>query len=308
MTKKSSEKKKKTSPDYSLIVRKIIEGSGDATISKLAAGLYIVATPIGHLGDISLRALVTLASADRIACEDTRMTGLLLARYGLKKTLLSYHDHSADEKQLAILKHIAAGEAVALVSDAGMPLIADPGYKLVRQCREQGYDVTVVPGANAALTALSGSGLPTDRFLFVGFLPPKKTARLKALAEVQSIVATQIFYEAPQRLAESLEDMASLLGASRPAVVARELTKLYEETRRGSLGELALYYKENPPKGEIVILLSPPENNEASQQDIDALLTEQLQTYSLRDAVAVVATITGLKKGDVYKRALALTS
>jgi len=284
-----------------------MEGSGDIAISKLAPGLYIVATPIGHLGDISLRALVTLSSVDRVACEDTRLTGLLLARYGIKKSLLSYHDHNADEKRLTLIKYLEAGEAIALVSDAGMPLIADPGYKLVRMCREEGYEVTVIPGANAALTALAGSGLPTDRFLFVGFLPAKKAARQNALKELQLPSATLIFYEAPQRLAASLEDMVAIFGGECQAVIARELTKLYEETRRGSLLELVRYYSENSPKGEIVIILSPRHEVLLKNHDVEALLKEQLKTSSLRDAVAAITEMTGLKKGDVYKQALALT-
>jgi 16S rRNA (cytidine1402-2'-O)-methyltransferase len=298
--------KQKTSLDYPNLARKLFEASGEIRSSKLPAGLYVVATPIGHLGDISLRALATLAQADRIACEDTRVSGGMLAKYGIRKTLLSYHDHNAEKQRPVILKHIAAGEAVALISDAGMPLIADPGNKLVRACREAGFPVTVIPGANAALTALAGSGMPSDRFLFVGFLPPKSAARQKVIATLRDVPVTLIFYEAAQRLAATLADFAKIFGGERPAAVARELTKLFEETRRGNLAELAEFYGEVQVKGEITLVIGPPDESAAPVHDLDALLKKHMQDMSVRDAVEAVSAISGVKKGEVYARALKL--
>ncbi len=267
-----------------------------------------MATPIGHRGDITLRALVTLSSADVIACEDTRNSGALLAHYGIKKKqLISYHDHNADGRRPEILKHIAEGASVALISDAGMPLIADPGYKLVRDCRDAGYDVVVIPGANAAITALAGSGLPTDHFYFAGFLPPKSTARQKAIAALQAAPATLVFYESPQRLADTMQDLAKVLGGARLAAVARELTKLYEETRRGTLQELADFYEDADVKGEIVIIVAPPDADAAPAHDLDALLKQHMAELSLRDAVAAVCALTNIKKSEVYARALKLS-
>jgi 16S rRNA (cytidine1402-2'-O)-methyltransferase len=284
----------------------VVETSRDAAPSK--PGLYVVATPIGHLGDITLRALVTLARADVVACEDTRVSGGLLSKYGIKKPLLPYHDHNAATAGPKILEKIAGGAAVALISDAGMPLVSDPGYRLVCTCQEAGYPVTVIPGANAALTALAGSGLPTNEFHFVGFLPSKKIARQKAIDDLRSIPGTLIFYEAPPRLGDALADMAKGLGADRSAAVARELTKFYEETRRGTLGELAEYYAERDVKGEIVVLVgAAAEKAEAEKPDIDALLKQALRTESLRDAVATVSEMTGAKKSDVYAQALKLS-
>jgi 16S rRNA (cytidine1402-2'-O)-methyltransferase len=274
----------------------------------LPAGLYVVATPIGHLGDISLRALATLAAAETIACEDTRPSGAMLAKYGIKKPLIAYHDHNAAKQRPHILRRVAGGEAVALISDAGMPLIADPGYKLVRACHEAGLAVTVIPGASAAITALAGSGLPTDRFFFAGFLPPKSAARKKAIASLRDIPATLIFYEAPQRLASSLADLAAGLGKTREAVVARELTKLFEESRHGALEELAAFYEEREVKGEITLVVAPPEESADAAVDLDALLKKHMKDMSLRDAVAAVAALTGIKKGAVYARALAMVS
>lgn len=297
-------KKQKTSPDYPLFVRKLFEASLDIKASKPVPGLYVVATPIGNLGDISLRALVVLASADLVLCEDTRTGGALLAKFGIKKPLLSCHDHNENERRPNILKRLAAGGAVALISDAGMPLIADPGYRLVRACREAGHAVTVIPGANAALTALAGSGLPTDKFHFAGFLPPKSTARRKFLGTLKHIPATLIVYETPQRLGAALKDLADILGERREAAVARELTKLFEETKRGTLSELAGFYAAQEPKGEIVIVIAPPDEAAAPAQDIDALLRDHLKTMSVRDAASAVSALTGIRKGEAYARAL----
>jgi 16S rRNA (cytidine1402-2'-O)-methyltransferase len=304
---KTPERKNKSSPDYPLLARQWVEmlqASGDAAISKLPPALYVVATPIGHLGDISLRALVTLLSVDSIACEDTRTSGGMLAKYGIKKPLVSYHDHNATEAGPKLLALIASGHAVALVSDAGMPLVSDPGYRLVRDCIEAGHEVVVIPGANAALTALAGSGLPTDRFHFAGFLPPKSAARQSAIAELKNIAATLIIHEAPQRLAGSLKDLAKVLGDNRNAAVARELTKLFEETKRGTLAELAEFYRQQDIKGEIVIIIGPPDIVQTTEQDLDVLLKDHLRTLSVRDAVTAVGALTGAKKSAIYARAL----
>ncbi len=274
----------------------------------MPAGLFVVATPIGHLGDITLRALVTLASVEIIACEDTRVSGGMLAKYGIKKKLATYHDHNAAEADKFILHEIQSGKSVALISDAGMPLLSDPGYGLVNACLSANVNVTIIPGANAALMALAGSGLPTDQFHFTGFLPVKTTARKKALAELTTTQGTLIFHESPQRLAESLADMVEILGGSRLAVVARELTKLFEEMRRGTLASLAEHYATNDAKGEIVILVAPAADDECKpDMDIDALLSDALRTYTLRDAVAAVSAISGVKKSEVYSRALKLS-
>ncbi len=288
------------------MARQIVEASRDGDASKLLPGLYVVATPIGNLGDISLRALTTLEKVDRIACEDTRHSGNLLNQFGIKKPLLSYHDHNADKVRPRIFAHIASGEAVALISDAGMPLIADPGFKLVRDCREAGHAVTVVPGANAALTALAGAGLPMEQFCFAGFLPAKSVARQKVIEALEKNETTLVFYEAPQRLAETLVDLEKILGGSRQAVVARELTKLFEETNKGTLAELAGHFRNHPAKGEIVIIVARPEKQAAAGNaaGLDEILKEVLRTQSLRDAVATASDMTGIRKGEVYARAL----
>ena len=301
-------KKRKSSPDYASWAARLLaecEASAGDAASKLPAGLYVVAVPIGNLGDITLRALQTLAGCDAVACEDTRVTGGLLHRYGIKQKLISYHDHNALGRQPELLARLAAGEAVALVSDAGTPLISDPGYKLVQACRAAGYPVTALPGASALLTALACGGLPTDQFLFAGFLPSKPTAREKALLALKSIPATLVFYEAPPRLDATLAAMAKIFGAERPAAVARELTKLYETVETGTLAELAArFHTEKTPKGEIVLMIAPPAPTQAEAPPLDALLREALRTHSLRDAVAAVSAATGIKKSEVYQRAL----
>jgi len=268
----------------------------------------VVATPIGHLGDITLRALTVLAQADAIACEDTRNSHILLKAFGIEKPTFSYHDHNADVRRPEVLKRLQRGEVLALISDAGMPAIADPGFKLVRDCREAGIPVHVIPGANAALTALASSGLPTDRFTFAGFLPQKSVARKKALLTFKAWATTLVFYESPQRLADCLSDLAGGLGKKRPAAVARELTKYFEEIRRGTLEELADYYAKNQAKGEIVIVVGRSEADETACFDLDKLLSERLKILSVRDAVAEVADMTGLPKKEVYAKALILSS
>jgi 16S rRNA (cytidine1402-2'-O)-methyltransferase len=280
---------------------------GEAEATGLAPGLYIVATPIGNLGDISLRALDVLRRADAILCEDTRVTATLARRYGLTAERVAYHDHNADAVRPGLIARLAAGAALALVSDAGTPLISDPGFKLVRETVAAGIPVIPVPGASAALAALTVAGLPTDRFLFAGFLPPRSAARRHALRELAPVQASLIFYETAPRLAEALADMAAMLG-DRPAAVARELTKLHEEIRRESLAALAEHYrKAGPPKGEIVVIVGPPLAEVAvSDADLDAQLRSALETASLREASAAVAAVTGLPRRQVYARALAL--
>jgi len=299
-------KEKSSSPDYPKLGQIAVEASGNEDACKPQAGLYLIATPIGHLGDITLRALATLAKVDLILCEDTRNSGVLLQAFGIKRPTFSYHDHNADSRRPEILRRIVKGEAIALISDAGMPAIADPGFKLVRDCREAGVCVTVIPGANAAITAVAGSGLPTDQFYFSGFLPPKSVARKKEIAALKSLAATLIFYESPQRLGACLADLAEILGPTRSAVIARELTKFYEETRSGTLGELAAHYCAHEAKGEIVILVG--KGSEENSMDIDALLAERLKHLTVRDAVAEVAEMTGGAKKEIYARALLLSA
>jgi len=267
----------------------------------------VVATPIGNLGDITLRGLWVLRNADRILCEDTRVTARLLARFGIDKPLEPYHDHNADRVRPGVLEALRRGETLALVSDAGTPLVSDPGYKLVREALAAGLPVTAAPGASAALTALVLSGLPPDAFLFAGFLPPRSAARRRALGQWREVPATLIFYEGPSRLAAALADMVDTIG-DREAAVARELTKRHEEVRRGRLGELAAHYrKAGPPRGEAVIVVGPPSPDAAPPEaDIAARLDELLTGHSLRDAVAILAEETGLARRRLYEQALAI--
>ena len=276
-------------------------------MSKPAAGLYLTAVPIGNAGDITLRALDLLRTADAIACEDTRTTRRLLSLYGIGTKLIAYHEHNAAEMRPEILRRVRDGQAIALVSDAGMPLISDPGYKLARAARDEGLPVTCLPGASAPLVGLLLSGLPSDRFLFAGFPPPKSAARRPFLAELAPTGATLILFEAPHRLPECLADMAVVLG-DREAAVTRELTKLFEEVRRGPLPELAAHYAEaGPPKGEIVIVVGPPgAAARPSEEDLAGQLRRALANMSLRDAVEAVAAATGEPKREVYRLALDL--
>lgn len=274
---------------------------------SLAPGLHVVATPIGNLGDISIRALATLAAADAIACEDTRVTAVLLRHYDIQAPLIAYHDHNAARQRPKLLAALAAGKAIALVSDAGTPLVSDPGYRLVNEARAAGHAVVPVPGASAMLAALVAAGLPSDAFLFAGFLPPKSAARRVRLAELAAVPATLVFYETGPRLAAALADMAEVLSGGRQAAVARELTKVFESVRGGRLGELAeTYAAEDPPKGEIVVLVGPPVAQAPSPGDADRLLAELLKDRPLSRAVAEAADLTGLKRRDLYSRALAL--
>ena len=274
--------------------------------TELMPGLYLVATPIGNLGDISLRALAVLNGADRIFCEDTRVTGKLLTRYGISTSLGAYHDYNAEQVRPAVLTALRRGERVALVSDAGTPLVSDPGYKLVRAALAKDLPVTAIPGPNAAVTALILSGLSPDAFLFAGFLPPRKAARRRALARWVAVEATLVFYESTLRLAESLADMAEVLG-DREAAVARELTKLHEEVRRGRLADLVAHYRlAGPPRGEAVVVVGEPEHSEPDEAEVDQRLRSALAELGLREATAKVAAETGMPRGKLYRRALAM--
>lgn len=269
-----------------------------------AGGLYLVATPIGNLGDISLRALELLAGADVIACEDTRVTRKLTERYGIATPLMAYHEHNAEEARPKIMARLDEGQAVALVSDAGTPLISDPGYKLVRATIESGHAVTALPGASAVMDALNVAGLPTDRFFFEGFLPPKQAGRQKRIAELANIPATLVLFESGPRLGAALADLSEGLG-ERQASVCRELTKLHEEVRRGDLAELAAHYAgDAETRGEIVIVVAPPAEEEATAGDVDELLRKALARVSVKDAVGEVALATGRPRREVYQRAL----
>jgi len=277
--------------------------SSDPT--PLAPGLYIVATPIGNLGDLTPRAADILARADLIAVEDSRVTGKLLNHIGVKRTMLPYHDHNADRVRPGLVARLGS-EAIALVSDAGTPLISDPGYKLVRDARAAGHTIVTIPGACAAIAALTLSGLPSDRFFFHGFLPAKTKAKADAIAGVAAIDATLVFYESGPRLAATLEALAAGLG-DRPAAVAREITKAFEQCVDGSLSDLAARYADAPPKGEIVIVVGPPAPAEAANtDDADALLASALEHMSPGKAASEVADITGLPRRELYARALAM--
>jgi 16S rRNA (cytidine1402-2'-O)-methyltransferase len=278
-------------------------GSGRESEAGLLA---LVATPIGNLGDISARALETLREADLIACEDTRVTGNLLTKFEIRRPTLPYHDHNAETMRPKLIARLLQGETVALVSDAGMPLISDPGYKLVRDATAAGIAITVIPGPSAPLAALVLSGLPSDRFLFAGFLPVKDAARRQVLQELKAVPATLLFFETGPRLADSLGTCADVLG-DRPAAVARELTKLHEEVRRDTLGELARHYQERgAPKGEIVVVIGPPLPDQ-TVFDVDAGLETALRTMGVKEAATAVAAASGKPKREIYARALALS-
>jgi 16S rRNA (cytidine1402-2'-O)-methyltransferase len=264
-----------------------------------------VATPIGNLRDITLRALDVLAGADLILAEDTRVTAKLLSAYGIKARLDRYDEHAAARARPKALAALAAGARVALVSDAGTPLVSDPGYRLVVEAAAAGAPVFPIPGASAALAALSIAGLPTDRFLFVGFPPPKSAARRMFLAELKNVQATLIFFEGASRLGASLIDMATLLGP-RPAAVARELTKLHETVLRSDLASLAADPALAAPKGEVVVVVAPPAETVARPEDAEAALAEALHRLSPADAAREVANATGLPRRDLYRQALAL--
>ena len=272
-------------------------------------GLYLVSTPIGNLRDITIRALETLAGADVIACEDTRVTRKLLDHFGIATPLTPYHEHNAASARPKLLARIAGGESVALVSDAGTPMISDPGYKLVRAAHEAGHAVTSMPGPSALLAALTNAGLPTDRFFFEGFLPAKASQRNARIGELARIPATLVLFESGPRLADALSALASGFG-EREAAVCRELTKLHEEVRRDTLSQLAHDYLEGrETRGEIVIVIAPPAESEAppDAEALDEIIRNSLKRLSLKDAVSEIAESTGIPRREVYQRALALT-
>lgn len=271
----------------------------------LEPALYLVATPIGNLGDITLRALETLAGADVLACEDTRVTRVLLDRYGIQNRPYAYHEHNADEAGPRLLAALEAGKSVALVSDAGTPLVSDPGYRLAQSAIEAGYRVVPIPGASAPLAALVGSGLPNDAFLFAGFLPTKDKARRDRLGEFTGVPATLMFFESPHRIAATLVAAADVLGGDRQASVCRELTKSYEEFRRGALSDLAAHYANvDNVKGEIVLVVGPPPERPVEQADVDTILADLARTLPTAKAAAEAARLTGLPRKELYQRLL----
>ncbi len=280
---------------------------GHLSDKAIESALYIVATPIGNLGDITLRALNILQNADAIACEDTRVTGKLLKHFGIKTKMIAYHEHNAEKQSPHILAMLGEGKSVALVSDAGTPLVSDPGYRLIKEAIAGDYKVIPLPGASAPIVALSAAGLPNDAFLFAGFLPPKQAARRARLEAWAETPATLIFFESPRRIAATLEDAAHVLGGARQAVVARELTKLFETFRRASLEDLAALYAEEPtPKGEIVLLVEPAKQRGVDIESVDEELLELLKTVRVKDASEQLSRETGLPKRDLYQRALVL--
>ncbi len=274
----------------------------------LEPALYLVATPIGNLGDITLRALETLAGADVLACEDTRVTRVLLDRYGIATRPYAYHEHNADEVGPRLVAALDEGRSVALVSDAGTPLVSDPGYRLGQFALAAGHKVVPIPGASAPLAALVGSGLPNDAFLFAGFLPTKDKARRDRLGELATVPATLVFFESPHRIGATLAAAADVLGADRPAAVCRELTKTFEEFRRATLAGLAAHYAENPQvKGEIVLVIGPPtEQAPPEAADVDALLAGLVRDMPAGKAATEAARLTGMNRRDLYQRLLEL--
>lgn len=271
----------------------------------LPKGLYIVSTPIGNLRDISLRALDTLANVDEVWSEDTRQTQKLLNYYGLTVKQSSYNDHNAAKRRPKVIEKLKEGKSVALVSDAGTPLVSDPGWKLVVEAIEVGIEIFPIPGTSATLAGLVVSGLPTDRFLFAGFLPPKKSARQKILEELREIQTTLIFFERGSRLANTLKDIGKILGFKRKIAIARELTKLYEEVRRGTIETIIDYYSDQQtPKGEIVVLVGSAEVQSVGISKIDEALKLAMKTQTLKNAVADVSSNLGISKRECYQRAL----
>jgi 16S rRNA (cytidine1402-2'-O)-methyltransferase len=287
--------------------RSYLIGEATVTARPLEPALYPVATPIGNLGDITLRALETLAAADIVACEDTRVTRVLLARYGIRRKPIAYHEHNEAEAGPRLIAALKEGRSVALVSDAGTPLVSDPGYRLVAAALEEGLRVVPVPGASAVLAALTLSGLPSDSFLFAGFLPVRDGQRRHRLEALKNVPATLIFFESPRRLAASLAAMADTLGARRPAAVTRELTKAFEERRGGTLEELAAHYADaGAPKGEVVVCVGPPLPETAEAVDLDRLLLSLSEEMPAAKAAAEAARMTGEAKPALYRRLLEL--
>ncbi len=272
------------------------------------AKLYIVATPIGNLRDITLRAIDTLRQVDIICCEDTRHTAKLLSAHNISTRCMAYHEHNGDAARPVILDKLAQGQSIALVSDAGTPLISDPGYRLVKEVRAAGHEVVPIPGVSAVITALCAAGLPTDQFHFCGFLPPKSAARREKLSALHATTGTLVFYESPRRVADFLTDAAYVFGGNREATIARELTKTYEEFRSGTLASLAEYYHGlETLKGEVVILLAPADTHAAQDApDVEAMLRQALTQYSVKEAAEMVAKATGTPKREVYQLALTI--
>ena len=288
--------------------RNYIIGAHRFEAEPLAPGLHIVATPIGNLGDITLRALATLAAADTVLCEDTRTSAKLMERFAIKARLAPYHEHNAREVRPEILERLKQGAAIALISDAGMPLVSDPGYRLVTEAVAQGIPVTACPGPSAVLTGLALSGLPTDRFLFAGFMPQKPGERKKILEELAALRDTLIFFESPHRIVETLKDVAAALPL-RHVAVTRELTKLHEEVLRGTAAEISAPLEARPAvKGEITLLIGPPEEEEhaISEADLDAAIAGALATMPASKAASELAKRYHLNRSDIYQRILAL--
>ena len=287
--------------------RTYLVGQQEVAARPLTPALYLVATPIGNLGDITLRALETLAGADVLACEDTRVTRVLLNRYGIAQRPYAYHEHNAAEAGPRLIAALEEGRSVALVSDAGTPLVSDPGFRLVETAREKGIAVVPIPGPSAVLAALSGAALPTDAFFFAGFLPVKDGQRRARLDELRSVPGTLVFFESPHRLGDTLAAMADAY-AGRQAAVCRELTKTFEEFRRGSVEELAAHYAEaGAPKGEIVICVGPPVKNDAATEiDVDALLLSLADEMGASKAAGEAARMTGRRKAELYQRLMEL--
>src|SRR3954462_10865466 len=288
-------------------LRRFSIGGHVLSAPKPAPGLYVVATPIGNLGDITLRALETLAGVDIIACEDTRITRRLTERYGITALLKPYHEHNAALARPKILERLAQGASIALVSDAGTPLVSDPGFKLVREVCSAGHPVIALPGPSSVLAALAVAALPTDRFFFEGFLPPKQAARRARIAELARIDATLVLFDSGNRVQETLRDLADILGA-RDAAICRELTKLHEEVRRAPLSELAQSVDALETRGEFVLVIGPPDASvqTMSERDLDQLLRAALQRDSVKDAVAEAVEASGRPRREIYARALEL--
>ena len=286
--------------------RSYIIGAHRYDAEPLAPGLHVVATPIGNLGDITLRALATLAAAETVLCEDTRTSGKLMERFAIRTRLSPYHEHNAQKVRPEILERLKHGATIALISDAGMPLVPDPGYRLVKEAVEQGITVTACPGPSAVLTGLALSGLPTDRFLFAGFVPQKQGERMKLFAEFAKLKATLIFFESPHRIVETLNDLSTALPGRRVAVT-RELTKLHEEVLRGAASEIAAeLYARAAVKGEITLIVGPPEGEEqASQADLESAITEALAAMPASKAASEVAKRFNLNRSDIYQMILA---
>ncbi|MGH1420236.1 MAG: 16S rRNA (cytidine(1402)-2'-O)-methyltransferase [Hyphomonas sp.] len=283
-------------------------GLTEQPLKALEPGLYVISTPIGNLRDITLRALDVLGAAEEVLAEDTRVAGKLMSAYGLKPRLSPYHDHNGADRRPGLIKRLQEGAIIALISDAGTPLVSDPGWKLAHEAAKAGVNIVPVPGASAMLAGLVASGLPSDKFMFAGFLPAKTAARRTALKALKDVPGTLIFYESGPRLASTIGDMAEELG-DRDVAVARELTKLFEETRRGTLQQMARHYAEKgAPKGEIVVLVGPPQEQAITPEQIDAALRDALADQPTKSAANAVAAALGLPKRDVYQRALKLKS